>query len=192
MLTLIISTQRTGSTSLLRNMDGNIWMPNKSMHKFELFNFSNVKEVNTRQLELYYLSLLLDHLEKNPNENTLVKVLVDQVSTTTMKCLIKNASSLHHPIRLDYKSQLSSLICASNTSSWYERSKVYTVELTQDDIDIGHDYLSNKIIQHSKLYRKYNGQLHILEKREKRPYTTQQIIENNLSWPNFDTAAQFL
>ena len=63
---------------------------------------------------------------------------------------------------------------------------------TQDDIDIGHDYLSNKIIQHSKLYRKYNGQLHILEKREKRPYTTQQIIENNLSWPNFDTAAQFL
>jgi|LauGreDrversion4_2_1035121.scaffolds.fasta_scaffold257506_3 hypothetical protein len=193
MLTLIISTQRTGSTSLLRSLEGNIWIPKESMHRYELFNFSNLPIVNNKQLELYYLSLLLEYLEQNPDENVLVKVLVDQVSITTLKCLVKHASFIHHAIRLDYGSQLSSLVCANKTSSWYERSKIYTVEITQDDINECHEYLSNIITLHSTIYKKYPGKLHILEDRDYSPYLSQHIINaKELTWPNFNTKELFL
>ena len=192
MLKLIISTQRTGSTSLLKTLEGTVWLPKTSMHRFELFNFSNFSKSKNTQLEIYYLLLLLEHLENNTDQDILVKVLVDQVCNTTLKTLIKHATALHHAVRLDYKSQLTSLICAQKTSSWYERSKSYSVEITQSELEQNHDYLSSLITKHSKLYHTYGGVLHILEERDHSPYLPLKIInDNKLKWPDFNTKELF-
>lgn len=192
MLTLIISTPRTGSNTFAKSLNGEVWIPEghpgHNKH-YELFNFKPL--VNTHNLALLYYSMLLDYVVQNPTKNIIVKVLVDTVSPNILNSLIKKSTIIYHTVRIDYISQLKSLICANKQNKWLERYSSSTISITQDDIDKNHVYLSNVIKTHSDIYLKYGGQIYPLENREYAPYMPLTIVSENLVWPSFPTKEYF-
>lgn len=192
MLTLIISTPRSGSNTFAKSLDGEIWIPEghpgHNLH-YELFNFKPLTDLDN--LASLYYSMLLDYINQNPTKNIIVKVLVNTVSSHILKSLIKKATVIYHTVRLDYNSQLKSLICAKKQNKWLERPSSSSVSITQEDIDSNHEYLSNSIKTHSTIYLEYGGEIHTLENREYAPYKSLTVVGNNLVWPSFPTKDYF-
>jgi hypothetical protein len=192
MITLIISTPRTGSNTFAKSLNGEIWIPegHPGYNKhYELFNFTPL--VNTYNLSLLYYSMLLDYISENPTKNIIVKVLVDTVSPHILNSLIKKSTIIYHTVRIDYISQLKSLICARKQNKWLERYSSSAISITQDDIDDNHVYLSNVIKTHSVIYLKCGGQIYPLENREYAPYMPLTVVGENLVWPSFSTKEYF-
>lgn len=193
MLTLIISTPRSGSNTFAKSLKGEIWIPEDhpgyNKH-YELFNFKPLT-VDTDKLITFYHTMLLDYLEKNTSKNIIVKVLVNTVNSNVLKSLIKHSSIIYHTVRLDYAAQLKSLVCAKKQNKWLERVDTSSVVIEQQDINNNHTYLTQCIKDHSKIYSMYGGLIEPLEERIQQPYKIIDIVGDNLQWPSFPTKEYF-
>lgn len=209
MLTTIVATPRTGSTTLWKSLKSQWWpkhhpipldiMPSeyytgiqdprlwRSILPREKY-LENIKAMVT--LEQLH-SDLLEHVYNNPDSHVVVKVFPFQVSARLMHDLIATSSRILHSLRKSYTDQLKSYVAATATNRW-NGVRPTCVDITQDMVDFGHSSLIHQIVEHSKIFHKYGGELSFLEDRyDAREKYLETTINHKLCWPSFDTASAF-
>ena len=159
----------------------------------EYFNFgSPTPEIIQHRLSVKYYEILRTYLSENPQHHISVKVLLGQAPLHIIKHLITSADFLYNTVRTDYKAQLKSYVAALKTLTWLEGRRSYNYDsVTQEHVDMCHKLLSDRIKQHSDLYKKYGGEIVVLENRHYSPYPNKPEFSDRLVWPDFCTRNLF-
>lgn len=176
MLHTIIYIQRTGSSTfsdelanrLNANLLGEIMHLHRTKHTIDYAESFN--------------KIISELISQSITEDIVVKFHISDItrimnsSRYVIKQLFQNSYKLYYPIRLDYKSQLISMIIARQTLEWTsDRNVSNQIKIHENDILSMSENLKRMLSIQGEWSKQFPGELIILENRKSNPYPKYNI-----------------
>lgn len=191
MLTTIISTPRTGSSTLFKSMNSELFIPDYNLNGQIYGEFFNVG-CNKKIIPNLYKDFMKS-VDELSDKNLIVKIIVWQLEKKMMDDILKKSDRIIHSVRRDYQKQLKSFIISKRTKVWGANElKTRMIAFNQEIVDNNHELLTEYLMKHEKIYRQWGGEVIYLEDRfdSLLEYPKTKIF-GKIEWPTFDTENLF-
>ena len=191
MLTTIISTRRTGSSTLFESMNSELPIPKYNPGGNMYGEYFNV-DPNKKLLPDLYKDFIKS-VDQLPDKNLVVKIIIWQIEDKMLDGILERSDRIIHSVRKDYQSQLRSFIISNKTDLWHKKQfKTKIIALNQKVVDDAHKLLTKLLLKHEEIYRQWGGEVIYLEDRfdSSLMYPKTKIF-GKIDWPTFDTESLF-
>lgn len=194
MLTVVVSTPRTGSDTYLQSLESKWWPDSHPEQQpcTEFFNSSGWSVSDKLITRNHLFEELKEFVERDPDVPVAIKLNPGCLPYYMVCELLDASTQVYYTVRRNYQDQLMSYVAAEISQNGGARPEETYIDVDQDFVERMHKRLTTHIKNQYKLYQRFSGELVILENRDQaRAYGPKPIFEESIIWPMFNTLSLF-